>query len=98
MGFLLFKVKHVSPEASGEDNWCWEQSFIDVDVGAEDVKGIEFVQKGYWLNVIASHDVDAYMTQPDTSPVTLKIKVLSLTVYSPKQRFIIYQNIICIPR
>lgn len=60
---------------SKEDNWCWEQSFIDVDVGAEDIKGIEFVQKGYWVNIVSTHDVDAYMTQPDGSPVNLKIKV-----------------------
>lgn len=60
-----------------EDNWCWEQSFIDLDVGAEDVKGVVFVQKGYWVNVISTHDVDAYMTQEDGSPVNLKIKVVS---------------------
>lgn len=76
---LSFKVKRTSPEAtSRKDNWCWEQSFIDVDVGAEDVKGVEFVQKGYWVNVISTHDVDAYMIQPDGSHVPLKIKVVSL--------------------
>lgn len=61
-----------------EDNWCWEQTFIDLDVGAEDVKGIVFVQKGYWVNIISTHDVDAYMTQEDGPPVNLKIKVVSL--------------------
>ncbi|KAK9281445.1 hypothetical protein L1049_004347 [Liquidambar formosana] len=74
-GKYRLEVKHVSPEVmSGEDNWCWEQNFIDVDVGAEDVKGIVFAQKGYWVNVISTHDVDAYMTQPDGSTVNLKIK------------------------
>ncbi|XWS76670.1 hypothetical protein CRYUN_Cryun01aG0197400 [Craigia yunnanensis] len=80
--FLMFcqekyrlEVKHISEEAvSKDDKWCWEQSFIDVDVGAEDIKGIEFIQKGYWVNVVSTHDVDAYMTQQDRSPVNLKIK------------------------
>lgn len=59
-----------------EDNWCWEQSFIDVDVGAEDLKGVLFVQKGYWVNIISTHDVDGYMTQPDGSNLNLKIQVI----------------------
>lgn len=54
---------------------------IDVEVGAEDVNGIEFVQKGYWVNVISSHDVEACMSQPNGSPVTLKIKVVSLCIW-----------------
>ncbi|KAK3194298.1 hypothetical protein Dsin_025608 [Dipteronia sinensis] len=74
-GKYRLEVKQTSTESvTKEDNWCWEQSFIDVDIGAEDVKGIEFVQKGYWVNVVSTHDVDAYITQPDGSPVTLKIK------------------------
>ncbi|KAJ8770791.1 hypothetical protein K2173_021438 [Erythroxylum novogranatense] len=73
-GKYRLEVKHNSFGAMpGEDNWCWEQSFIDVDVGIEDVRGIVFVQRGYWVNVISTHDVDAYMTQPDGSPITLKI-------------------------
>lgn len=63
---------------TGGDNWCWEQSFIDVDVGVEDVQGIEFVQKGYIVNIFSSHDVDVFITQPDNSPMKLKIKVVSV--------------------
>ncbi|PON61743.1 Glucoamylase, starch-binding [Parasponia andersonii] len=74
-GKYRLEVKHSSPETmTGKDNWCWDQSFIDVDVGAEDVQGIEFVQKGYLVNIISTHDVDAYMTQSDSSPLNLKIK------------------------
>ncbi|KAF2325064.1 hypothetical protein GH714_022546 [Hevea brasiliensis] len=74
-GKYRLEVKHNSPDAMrSEDNWCWERSFIDVDVGAEDVKGIVFIQKGYWVNVISTHDVDAYMAQPDSSIINLKIK------------------------
>lgn len=49
-----------------------------MDVGAEDVNGIVFVQKGFWVKVISTHDVDAYMAQADGSTVNLKIKVVSL--------------------
>ncbi|GAV83060.1 CarboxypepD_reg domain-containing protein [Cephalotus follicularis] len=74
-GKYRLEVKHNLPKAKfSEDNWCWEQSFIDVDVGAEDVKGVLFVQKGYWVNFISTHDVDAYMTQLDGTPINLKIK------------------------
>ncbi|KAJ9187887.1 hypothetical protein P3X46_003301 [Hevea brasiliensis] len=74
-GKYRLEVKHNSPDAMrSEDNWCWERSFVDVDVGAEDVKGIVFFQKGYWVNVISTHDVDAYMAQPDSSIINLKIK------------------------
>ncbi|XP_058008575.1 uncharacterized protein LOC110645700 isoform X2 [Hevea brasiliensis] len=85
-GKYRLEVKHGSPEAMhSEDNWCWEQGFIDVDVGAEDVKGIVFIQKGYWVNIISTHDVDTYMTQPDSSISNLKIKKGSqhLCVESP---------------
>ncbi|THG03328.1 hypothetical protein TEA_011339 [Camellia sinensis var. sinensis] len=78
-GKYKLEVKHTSPgEMSGEDQWCWEQSSITVEVGTEDVKGIAFVQKGYWANVISTHDVDAYMTQPDGSYVNLRIKPIYL--------------------
>lgn len=70
------QVKHKSSTGiSEEDEWCWEQSSIDVDVGIEDVKGIVFVQKGYWITIVSTHDVDAYIDQPDASSVNLQIKV-----------------------
>ncbi|PKI33910.1 hypothetical protein CRG98_045692, partial [Punica granatum] len=59
---------------SGQDNWCWQQSSIDVDVGAKDLEGLVFVQKGYWVNVISTHDVDATLTHSDGSSLNLKIK------------------------
>ncbi|EEF47245.1 carboxypeptidase regulatory region-containingprotein, putative [Ricinus communis] len=74
-GKYRIEVKHSSHGATPDkDNWCWEQSFIDVVVGAEDVKGNLFVQKGYWVNVVSTHDIDAYLTQPDHSIINLKIK------------------------
>ncbi|XP_047316648.1 nodal modulator 1 [Impatiens glandulifera] len=74
-GNYRLEVKHSSAEdTSVDDNWCWDKKFIDVTVGTEDVKGISFLQKGYWVNVISTHEVDAYMNQPDGSRVDLKIK------------------------
>ena len=73
---ILFQVQHNSPESlNKEDNWCWEKSNIDIAVGADDVQGIEFVQKGYLVNFVSTHDVDAFMTQPDGSPKYWTIKV-----------------------
>lgn len=46
-----------------------------MDVGTEDKKGISFIQKGYWTNIISTHDVDAYIRQPDSTLVNLQIKV-----------------------
>lgn len=69
-------MKHSTPESvTMEDDWCWEQSFSEVNVGAEDLEGITFVQKGYLVNVISTHDVDGYLTQPGGSTVNLKIQV-----------------------
>lgn len=66
---------HIFADArSEEDNWCWEKNSIEVDVGAQDVKGVTFVQKGYWVNVISTHDVDSYFTRPG-SHTDVKIKV-----------------------
>ncbi|CAI9104879.1 OLC1v1003663C1 [Oldenlandia corymbosa var. corymbosa] len=74
-GKYRIEVKNDSPEArSREDKWCWERSSIDVDIATEDVKGIVFVQKGYWVKVISSHDVNAQLTQPDGSLMDLNIK------------------------
>ncbi|KAF9619797.1 hypothetical protein IFM89_009319 [Coptis chinensis] len=69
------EVKYKSSSAmSNEDNWCWERNTIDVDVGTEDIKGIVFVQKGYWVDIVSTHDTDAYIDQPDASVMNLRIK------------------------
>ncbi|KAE9598205.1 hypothetical protein Lal_00003964 [Lupinus albus] len=74
-GKYRLEVKHGSPDSvTLEDNWCWKQSFIDINVGAEDFDGVLFVQKGYLVNVISTHDVNGFITQPDGSTVNLKIQ------------------------
>ncbi|KAG9154178.1 hypothetical protein Leryth_000653 [Lithospermum erythrorhizon] len=74
-GRYKIEVKNEVPTSVSEhDRWCWEQSSADVNVGTEDVEGINFVQKGYWVNVISSHEVDTKLKQSDGSHVNLKIK------------------------
>jgi len=63
---------------SEEDNWCWDQSAVELDVGTEDLEDIAFTQKGYWINIISTHDTKAYIEQPDSSRVDLLIKVSHL--------------------
>ncbi|CAA7388395.1 unnamed protein product [Spirodela intermedia] len=72
-GKYQIQVKHES-SATAEDNWCWEQNFFDLDIGVEDKKGIVFVQKGYWITISSTHDVGAYIRQPDGSSRNLQIK------------------------
>ncbi|KAJ7973082.1 Carbohydrate-binding-like fold [Quillaja saponaria] len=62
-GKYRLEVKHNSPQAVPKHNWCWEQRFVDVVVDAGDLKGIVFVQKGYRVNVISTHDVNGYITR-----------------------------------
>eukprot|EP01114_Cavostelium_apophysatum_P010153 TRINITY_DN2361_c0_g1_i6.p1 TRINITY_DN2361_c0_g1~~TRINITY_DN2361_c0_g1_i6.p1 ORF type:complete len:1184 (-),score=357.86 TRINITY_DN2361_c0_g1_i6:30-3581(-) len=40
-----------------KESWCWEKPELDVEVKAEDVNGLEFVQTGYLLVSKVSHDV-----------------------------------------
>lgn len=61
-----------------EDDWCWDRSVINLDVGIEDIKGAVFMQKGYWIDVISTHNTDAYIRGPDSSRVDLLIKVVLL--------------------
>ncbi|XP_072975145.1 uncharacterized protein [Typha angustifolia] len=74
-GKYQLEIKQSTPSAaSAEDNWCWDQSSIDLDVSTEDVKGIVFIQKGYWIDIISTHDTDAYIRHPDSSQTDLLIK------------------------
>lgn len=74
-GKYQLEVRHISTSAqTGEDNWCWVQSAVELDVGTEDLQGIVFAQKGYWIDIISSHKTEAYIEQPDSSRVDLLIK------------------------
>ncbi|XP_074267787.1 uncharacterized protein LOC141591371 [Silene latifolia] len=94
-GKYRIEAKHDTADAGQkEDEWCWEQSSIDVDVGMEDVEGILFTQKGYLVDVISSHDVDARIIHQDREPVYLKIKKGSqrLCVESPGIHYLEFVN------
>ncbi|KAH9626869.1 hypothetical protein KSS87_002269 [Heliosperma pusillum] len=78
-GKYRIEAKHDTADADlKEDEWCWEQSSIDFDVGMEDVEGLLFTQKGYLVDVISSHDVNARIIHQDGEPVNLKIKPVTL--------------------
>ncbi|KAM0833417.1 hypothetical protein ACQ4PT_064262 [Festuca glaucescens] len=70
-GKYRLEVKHFSSEAPANDNWCWDQNTLDVDVGNDDVLDILFVQKGYWIELVSTHDTEAYIHQPDASKLDL---------------------------
>eukprot|EP01018_Ginkgo_biloba_P008909 Gb_02734 [translate_table: standard] len=57
-----------------DDDWCWEQKIINVDVGINDHTGIVFVQKGYWMHIKSTHPVHAYVSQPSKEPLNLLIE------------------------
>lgn len=69
-------MKNSVAEGSVKDDWCWDQSTLNIDVGTEDVRDIVFVQKGYWIELVSTHDTQAYIQQPDSSRFDLSIKVL----------------------
>ncbi|KAM0954506.1 putative carboxypeptidase-like, regulatory domain superfamily, immunoglobulin-like protein [Dioscorea sansibarensis] len=74
-GKYFLEVRHgsslINPE---EDDWCWDRSVINLDIGIEDIKGAVFMQKGYWIDIISTHNTDAYIRGPDSSRVDLLIK------------------------
>ncbi|XP_038980298.1 nodal modulator 1 [Phoenix dactylifera] len=94
-GRYRLEVKHISSSSMPEeDNWCWDRSAIDLDVGTEDVTGIVFVQKGYWISIISTHDTDAYIQRSDSSRVDLSIRRGSqkICVESPGQHELHFVN------
>lgn len=82
-GKYQLEIKHNA--SLFEDDWCWEQNIIDLDLGPENMEGISFIQKGYWMTIVSTHDVDASIQHPDSSSTNLQIKSGSqrLCVESP---------------
>ncbi|GFO10962.1 nodal modulator 1 [Plakobranchus ocellatus] len=39
------------------DNWCWKNRSIEVEVGAQDLSGLEFSHSGYILKCSVSHPI-----------------------------------------
>lgn len=40
-----------------EESWCWENSSLEVEVAEADVTDLQFVQSGFILKCILSHDI-----------------------------------------
>jgi len=57
-----YKVKIMKP------NYCWEKSSIDVEIKAEGVGNLEFIQSGYALQYTSEKDVDVKISG-ETSPI-----------------------------
>ncbi|KAI0511559.1 hypothetical protein KFK09_012189 [Dendrobium nobile] len=93
-GKYRIMVKHVSTTTTDEDSWCWERNNIDLDVGTQDVKGVVFVQKGYWVSIVSTHDTEAQIEQHDSSRMDLMIKKGSqkICVQSPAEHELHFLN------
>ena len=45
-----------------EESWCWESSTFEFQVSEADVSDLQFVQSGYILKCILSHDITLVST------------------------------------
>jgi hypothetical protein len=57
-----YKVKIVKP------NYCWEKSSIDVEIKAEELNNLKFIQSGYALQYTSEKDVDVKISG-ESSPI-----------------------------
>ncbi|KAG8045309.1 hypothetical protein GUJ93_ZPchr0008g12534 [Zizania palustris] len=73
-GKYRLEAKHSSSEASVKGDWCWEKNTIDINVGTDDVTDIVFVQKGYWIELVSTHETKAFIHHPDSYKLDLLIK------------------------
>ncbi len=39
------------------DWWCWAKASVDINVDVTDIAGVEFVQSGFTLHSVLSHDI-----------------------------------------
>lgn len=45
-----------------EESWCWENSSLEVEVAEADVTDLQFVQSGFILKCILSHDITLFFS------------------------------------
>ncbi|CAM6102957.1 unnamed protein product [Calypogeia fissa] len=75
-GRYLLEIRH-EPVAEGafwDDDWSWEQKTFEIDVGAEDVAGLIFVQKGYLVRVHSTHAASAFTLQENKDALPFQIE------------------------
>ena len=73
-----FQVQHKAKDSVREDDWCWVEKTLEVDVRTEDIKGLKFVQKGFWMHVTSTHAVSAFILHPQNEGTNVDLKVLHL--------------------
>ncbi|KAJ3691869.1 hypothetical protein LUZ61_021033 [Rhynchospora tenuis] len=74
--FVFSKVlpgKYILEVTHAENKWCWDHNSMELDVGPEDMKGIVFTQTGYWIDIVSTHNTDAFLKLPDSSKLDLSI-------------------------
>ena len=57
---LIFKVSQMTIFVAVsvlEESWCWENSSLEFEVLEADVTNLQFVQSGFILKCILSHDI-----------------------------------------
>eukprot|EP00252_Welwitschia_mirabilis_P021628 TRINITY_DN5591_c0_g1_i2.p1 TRINITY_DN5591_c0_g1~~TRINITY_DN5591_c0_g1_i2.p1 ORF type:complete len:565 (+),score=94.86 TRINITY_DN5591_c0_g1_i2:113-1696(+) len=75
-GKYQVEIKHqpLSNLSGLDDDWCWEEKSIDVNVGTTDFVGISFVQKGYWMHITSTHDVSTRIVGPKYETTNFVVK------------------------
>lgn len=78
------QVRHepLFESATWDDEWCWEEKTLEVEVGTVDRTGLVFVQKGFWMHVKSTHALSGFTLQPHKDPVPLQLQVLHVILHS----------------
>lgn len=74
--FHIFQIHHTAKESNKDEDWCWVEKSIQVDVGTENVTGLTFIQKGFWMHVKSTHAVSAFILHPHNDGTNVDIQVL----------------------
>ncbi len=70
------QIQHKAKDSIKDDDWCWVEKTLEIDVGTEDIKGLKFVQKGFWMHVMSTHAVSAFLLHPHNKGTTVNLEVL----------------------
>ncbi|MCO5553061.1 hypothetical protein L7F22_006582 [Adiantum nelumboides] len=75
-GKYQLNVRHEpsKPVSRLNDDWCWEETSFEQDVGTTDLTDVEFTQKGYWISVHSTHSAEARMEHPNGETTGVQVK------------------------
>ncbi|KAJ7534510.1 hypothetical protein O6H91_13G097300 [Diphasiastrum complanatum] len=74
-GKYSLQVQH-KPPVEGlfwEENWCWNQNLIDIEVATTNITGVIFEQKGVWLHIESTHAAMASLLSRHGNEIPLQI-------------------------